>query len=260
MLVSPAEPKPFHALGKVSLRTEELGCDFLIVSKNHGLVGVQRKTVDDLIASIQNDTRFAKELRQVNGSVDLFVLLLEGRPQWTNDGKLLSKAAFSQAQLYGTLWSMQSMGFWIAQTSSTTESIAWLLLFPRWLEKSKHRSLLDRGKTGINREVGIDRKREYGIWLLQGFDGIGYETAAAIYDHHKGVPLKWTISEQELQQVKGIGKGRAKALWTALSDSPSTPPSQPPSRTTSGRKANASPSPTEPYIDVVELSTLTRDA
>ena len=262
VLVSPAEPKPFHALGKLSLRTEELGCDFLIVSKNYGLVGVQRKTVDDLLASLNQSVRFAQEMAQMQ-ALGLGILLIEGTPQWTNEGRLVSRSEFSLAQMCGLLWSVQSMGYWTGFTTSLQQSIIWLSLLPQWLGKAKHRSLLERGKSSVRDEWGQRNSRAWGIWLLQGFAGVGYETAAAIYDHFEGVPLQWTVTMDQLMKVKGVGKGRATSLWKALNTtSSSTPTPRPPEGsefkgrgTTARSKRQTSASPLEHFIDVSTLTT-----
>lgn len=255
VLVSPAEPKPFYSLGKVSSTTEKYGADFLIASPVYGAVGVQRKELQDLIASVR-DERFGKELAQMK-ALGLGILLLEGRMQWTSDGLLVGRSQWTAAQMQGLILSVQSLGFWIATTSTLDESIAWLSNLPKWLAKDRHGSLLSRPKVGAKGVWGRADNRDWGIWLLQGFSGIGYGTAAAIYDHFKGVPLQWTVTEQEIQQVKGVGKGRAKELITALRSESYRENTQENSSSRTGKKVRAtsrsSPSRPEPYIELDEI-------
>jgi Holliday junction resolvasome RuvABC DNA-binding subunit len=59
--------------------------------------------------------------------------------------------------------------------------------------------------------------RDWALHLLQGFEGIGPDLAAAIFDHFEGVPFRWNVEGAKgLMEVPGIGKGRAEKLWGAL--------------------------------------------
>lgn len=211
MLISPTEPAKFRVLGSVSSVPEKLGCDFLFISQGWGKVGVQRKEVSDLINSV-HDGRLQKELAQMQ-ALGLGVLLIEGRLQWTTDGSLLGRSKWTLKQYRGLLWSVQSRNYWIGQTESLDDSINWISNFETWVQKEKHQSLTVRPK--IKGAWGSPSSREWGIHLLQSFEGIGAEVAGRIYDE-LGVPLAWTVTGEELQTIKGLGKKRAERLIETL--------------------------------------------
>jgi hypothetical protein len=62
----------------------------------------------------------------------------------------------------------------------------------------------------------IEAGRDFAIFLLQSFPGIGAGVAGNIYDHFGYLPMTWRVTEKELAEVPGVGKGRAKTLWGAL--------------------------------------------
>lgn len=215
MLVSPAEPAYLRTLGTVSSTPEKVGADFLIHSPTIGAVGVQRKEISDFIASAY-DGRLVKEIAQMK-VLGLGVLLLEGKVQWTDDGLVLGNySRWSRSQHLGTIWSVQLSGYWIAQTSSMAETLEWLLTFTKWMQKERHAGLRNRPGPSTSSVWGKADNRDWGIHLLQSFPGIGADTAGKIYDHFQGVPLQWLVSAFELQEVAGVGKGRAESMLAAL--------------------------------------------
>lgn len=200
-------------LGKTSLVPESYGVDFLYHSPVFGLVGVQRKEIKDLIASVR-DGRLAKELAQMK-QLQVAMLCIEGRVQWSQDGSLTtSYTPWTMSQHLGIIFSMQLAGLWIATTASVDETSKLLSVFGRWITKQRHHGVVARPNP--KDEWGRAGNRDWGIHLLQSFNGIGAETAGNMYDHFGGLPLAWTVSEMDLLDVKGIGKGRAKELIKSL--------------------------------------------
>lgn len=216
MLVSPTD-RELHQLGKVSSLPERWGCDVLIRTDNLW-IGVQRKEVKDFISSIQ-DGRLAKEVQQMAacGRLDIKVLLIEGKPQWTTDGVYLGNGygiGWSIAQHRGMLWSVMLKGLWVDTTDSITETRVWLKMMEQWAGKGKH-SALDRRPAAFG-AWGKPDSREFGLHLLQGLPNVGPELAARIYDYFKGVPWKWDTTVEELMKIPGVGKKRANEMITTL--------------------------------------------
>lgn len=212
MLVSPAEPKPLRDLGQSSAVPERYGADFLFPSPVFGSIGIQRKELADFVASNYDD-RLDRELSQMK-ALGLGVLLLEGRARFTEDGMAMwTRTKWSVAMHRGRLWSIQNEGVWVDSVESMAETIEWLELFQKWTAKARHGK---RNRKGPRDEWGKSKNADWGCHLLQGFDGIGYETAKALVDAFGGVPLQWSVTEKELLAVKGIGKGRARKLMEAL--------------------------------------------
>lgn len=180
-----------------------------------GLVGVQRKEIADLIASVR-DGRLAKELAQMT-QLAIGVLVIEGRVRWTSDGELLSsRSAWTRAQHLGLTFSIQSQGYWINSTEDMDDTMSFVLSLEKWLSKERH--TLGRVRPKVKGEWGNATSKEWGIHLLQSFPGVGYGQATAIYERFGGVPLAWTVEEWDLMDVKGIGARRAGALIRALSE------------------------------------------
>lgn len=217
MLVSPTEPAFLRALGKTSLVPESYGVDFMFPSTEFGLVGIQRKELNDFVASVK-DGRLAKEIGQMK-RLGLAMLVLEGRASWTNDGLLTSTSTqWRMSQHLGTLWSVQLSGCWLATTTSVQETSTLISAFTRWTAKPRHIALESRpGPTSD--EWGKVGNREWALHMLQGFRGIGPVQAAAIYDHFGGVPFLWSVGVVDLMEVPGIGEKRAEGLIGALGGS-----------------------------------------
>jgi len=222
VLVSPTEPDRLRAIGHTSSVAERFGSDFLTTSLNFGLVGVQRKEIADLAASVR-DGRLTKQLGQMK-TLGQAALLVEGDWQWNQDGWSLAVNGWSRMQVQGLLCSIQSRGCWILTSPSLTESITSLQNFEKWVRKAKHTSLLSRPTAPSL--WGTADNREWGIYFLMGIDGFGPQLAQEFYDTFAGVPLAWTVTEHELRSVKGIGKERARrlmALFPALNQQGETP-------------------------------------
>jgi ERCC4-type nuclease len=209
MLVSPAEPKEFKELGVSSLVPERYGSDFLIPSPMFGRVGIQRKEINDLVASIQ-DGRVEREIWQQK-DLSQAIWLIEGRLEWTNDGLLLSSAMnvrYTRAMHLGVLLSLQSYGSWILNSLSLPDSIVLLSLLNKWLMKEKHSSLLRR--PGLKGQVGGDLT-DRRIHVMQGFPSVGYERAKKIVEKYEGLPFGMKEGV-DLTDVPGIGLGVADMI------------------------------------------------
>jgi ERCC4-type nuclease len=212
ILISPTEPAELRELGITSAIPEEYGADFLWGCPA-GLVGVQRKTVTDLLASLQ-DGRLAREMGQL-GAVDVPVLLVEGRPRWTVEGMMLA-VAFRREAWAGLLLSVQfAHGIAVVATDDLRDTAFWLGAAVEWFGKSEHRSLRTRPKPTDS--WGDYTREAFETQLLQSFPGVGAELAGRIVKQFGGVPLRWTVGERELRKVKGIGPERARAMLEALS-------------------------------------------
>lgn len=213
-LVAPSEPPLLKLLGRVSQRPEHFGSDVLWAAAPVGTVGVQRKTVQDFLASV-TDGRLAKEVSQLQ-VLDLRVLIIEGRPTWTVDGELVNAYGqrWTRSQHRRFLWSMRSSGVWVDWSDDLADTVGMVRDLEEWTRKAKHGSLMRR--PGAKGAWGKATTREWGVHMLQGFDGIGSDTALRIWEHFNGIPLAWTVDEKELQRVHGVGKVRARRMVESL--------------------------------------------
>ena len=205
--MSPAEPPSLRALGISSVIPEQYGSDFLYTSEHFGIVGVQRKELNDLVASIRYDDRLAREVIQMK-ECDVGIWLIEGRPVWCSDGQLAStKTRYTHLQHLGLLFTLLFQGFSLVYTDTIAESGLLLSSLERWLKKEKHRGIV--GRVSPRGEFGTASTEEWETHFLTGLPGISGDRARLIRDHFGGMPLRLT---GDLREVKGIGAKTASRI------------------------------------------------
>jgi ERCC4-type nuclease len=215
-LIAPTEPPLLKALGNVSGIPELRGADVLFYVEKVGLVGVQRKTVDDLIASI-NDGRIASGLAKMQ-SLAMALLIVEGRPRWSMEGALLhSYARFSREQFRSFLRSVQLRGVLVDYSDDLADTVVLIESIQRWVSKGKHDSLDRRPKPKARAaNWGHIESQEWAQHLLQSVPSIGPAQAKAIWDHFGGLPVRLTVSKKELLEVRGVGEKVAAKIIAAF--------------------------------------------
>jgi ERCC4-type nuclease len=212
MIISPTEPPALRALGTVSMRGEEFGADVLWIAQRLKW-GVQRKEIGDFVSSVQ-DGRLGEQVMKMK-ELDVAVLMIEGRVNWTRDGELvLPWGRFSKKQWCGVLWSCANEGMRIEHTDSVAETVERIGWLESWSRKAKHNSLKGRGNASST--WGTAGNRDFQIHLLSGLPGIGHEIASRMVDQFGGSPLGWRVTMDEMMQVKGLGKGRVERMFRAL--------------------------------------------
>lgn len=212
MLISPTEPDKIKTLGRVSPIPEQHGADILMASRM-GLIGIQRKEVQDLIASVK-DGRLAKEQAQLK-AVDIGVLIIEGRQLWSADGLMLnSRTRWTRAQQIGVELSAQLRGLWLIRSGSITETISLVSLLQSWASRT-HQEVAQR--SGPSSPWGRKGSKEWLYHLVQGIEGIGPVLAKLIVDKY-GCPFKWddAVTIESLMTIDGIGVGRAEKIISSL--------------------------------------------
>lgn len=219
VIVAPTESKELKAIGtSVSLLPERYGADVLMLIGKYK-IGIQRKEVGDLLKSVA-DGRLVKEVAQMQ-SLDYKILIVEGKVEWTNNGKLIYKDNYGQewtrGQYEGLLWSVQDRGIWLHTTDSLQDTIVTVQRMERWFSKSNHTSLSTR--PGLAKGMWGDSisHREFAEWLLCSIPGVGPVVAGKIFDLY-GCPLKLTVGVEDLMKVEGIGRVKAEAIVRVFQD------------------------------------------
>ena len=219
--VAPTEPAIFSSLGKRTLLPESMGCDFLSYSYHpYTLVGFQRKELSDFMHSLA-DGRLEKELGQIaHSQLTYAVLILEGTPVWTNDGKLASEYGMpmTKSGWRGLLTTIQLQHIVVHQTHSSVDTLELIQQVSHYLSKSSHDSLFRRPKTSLRNSWGQATSSAFASHLLQSFPGVGPEMASNIYSAFGRIPLSWICTEDELKGVKGVGPKTARRLMDSLHD------------------------------------------
>ena len=216
-LTAPTEKDVLRRLGDRGISStlpEKYGADFLVLSPR-GKCGAQRKHFpEDFFASLK-DGRTAREVALM-AQLEWRVWIIEGKPYYDDAGHLISEgnsrwtksAIRSLAKSY---WIQH--GIMVEYTDDIDDTISVVNEWEAYLKKSKHRSLLTRQKGGkLSDDWGKFDKRSWARFFLQGFPGVGSITAEALFDHFGRVPMQWSVTEKELQEVLGIGKKRARTL------------------------------------------------
>ena len=198
---------------KTSDLPEKHGCDILIPTKK-GVVGFQRKTLPDLVSSIQ-DGRLYYELSQLNASATVAhsYLIVESMFVTTIDGNY-AEAQLSVSTLHSIIAKFHAHNVGFLPTQSPRSTVTCCLSVSHYIASGKS-GVLHRPKQVTN-EWGQSNSKSYGVFLLQSFPGIGPKVAEAIYDHFNGVPIQWAVNAGELALVPGVGRKRAEALVGAL--------------------------------------------
>lgn len=215
MLLSPTEHKLHkYNLGKIHMAPEEHGVDILMVAKGRKL-GVQRKAVPDLLASVE-DGRLTREIAMMK-QLDQAILLIEGRMAFDGDGNLLGNdygRRWTRGSIQGLLWSARQKGCWVQHTDGLADTVQTLVNLELWWKKGRHTTLEQR--PGATSPWGTSPSdRDYAMYVLQSVPGVGVELAGRIYDLY-GLPLAWTIGKDALMKVPGIGKVKATKMMKAF--------------------------------------------
>lgn len=199
---------------KTSSIPEKHGCDLVIPTKS-GIIGFQRKTLPDLVASIQ-DGRLYYELNQINASatVTQAFLCVESSFSTTIDGENYTEANLPVGTLRSIVAKFQHHGVGYLPTTSPRDTVTAAYGVARYLASGRAGDI-HRPKQ-VSNDWGKTDSKAYGLFLLQSFPGVGPKVAEAIWDYFNGVPITWAVNAGELALVPGIGRKKAEALCAAL--------------------------------------------
>lgn len=184
---------------EVEARQLDVG-DFILSDR----VGVERKSVGDFLQSIV-DKRLLVQAKQLSKTFERPVLVLEG------EGLYLRRAIHPNA-IRGALAALAvDFGISVLPTRDEKETAAVLTIIAR------------REQTGQVREVAI-RGEAKGLtlpeqqrFIVEGLPGVSAVLAERLLAHFGTVERVIAASEEELQQVRGIGKEKAKEIRRVLS-------------------------------------------
>lgn len=220
LIVAGSEPeyiydKLRYKLGSDCRRSNEpenYGVDYLV-----GNTGVQRKSIDDFIASIVDD-RLHKEILQ---SVDLgrVYLLLEGEIKVLGDGTLFTKSNRFRVRK----WTYASL---IKNVHRLQDVANWGILYSPGLQQTPQ-AILGFYSAVTTEAKGLGRvKRGPASWaradsaawlqyLLQSIPGLGPATAKRLVAMYPN-PVTLNLTRDELLAVEGVGPGTVAKIFQAF--------------------------------------------
>ena len=168
----------------------------------------ERKSLADLAASVQDGRLFRQAKRLVSGPMRC-AIILEGTSQD------LAKSGMRREALQGALVSLTlNFGLPVLRALDPPETARLMIYAARQLRSARTGAWL-RGGT---RPKG---KRRQQFRILQGMPRVGPERARKLLEKFGTVEAVILATEDELQEVHGIGQGTAKAIRWAVSESPS---------------------------------------
>lgn len=221
-LLSPSEKDLAHVLGDNAITSsipEEKGADVLLYTQ-HGLFGIQRKSIPhDFISSIQ-DGRMARSTTLLKETCQFRLLLCEGRFRFYPDGKLdmgpRVPTRYTFRHIRGMLFDIRYVkNIEIDYTDDIRDTADYILTLAEFFGRDKHLGLYTRpSATGA---WIAPTSKDIDLWLLQSFPGIGPSLADNILNAFGGrLPLRWNCTLEELMGVPKLGGKRAKVLWESL--------------------------------------------
>lgn len=198
------------------------------------MVGIERKTINDLTACIEDRRLSGHQLPGMAEAYDYCYLIVEGLWRPSADGGLqIGEAKFSQDQRFGGYWyrprqrllyravdnylatlELQA-GIIYRRTLTPVETVAVVVDLWRWWqekewgEHSSHVAVyaparIGRGRLQLARREASLCER----WAMQ-LDGVD-KRAREVAEHFGSAAVMAQASESEWREIKGIGKGIAQ--------------------------------------------------
>jgi len=218
-LVSPTEPRDLkeHEHAIVDSYCEQVGADIVLFTER-GTITIQRKTVEDFVASI-TDGRLSKSFPMMREVSQYPILLIEGAFHYTFDDKLRigrKGSRYTKQSIQKILWSIEFCeGMTICYSDSIVDTIRKIHYLQEWMDKKEHLSLKIRPKYESSWIVPVYEERL--CYFYQSFPGISIVRARAIskvFNNPMEIGQAYadgTLTEK-LMTIPGIGKTLANGF------------------------------------------------
>jgi len=173
--------------------------DFILSDR----VGVERKSVGDFLQSIV-DKRLMNQAKTLRETFERPVLILEG-------GNLYSRRAIHPNAVRGALAALAvDMGIPILPTRDEKETALILFAIARREQLDESREVAVRGEP---KGFTLPEKQRF---VVEGLPGISAVLAKRLLEHFGTVERVMCASEEDLKQVHGIGREKARSIRKIL--------------------------------------------
>lgn len=200
-------------------------------------VGVEVKSVSDLISSTANNRLGATQIPAMLENYDHSWLLVYGRYRCSKDGELMveggkwSNADWRPAKLgqrrilysylEGFLYDVQMAGIHVHRCEDLDSAAQWLYVLYHWWSRpwKSHKALrsFDNSKPVSPRLQGeTDKALLRRAELASKLPAIGFERAVAAAKHFRSIHDLINASAEEWEEVEGIRKTIARSVVTAI--------------------------------------------
>lgn len=176
--------------------------DFILSDR----VGVERKSVSDFLQSIV-DKRLMPQANLLRECFERPVLIIEGKG-------LYNRRAIHPNAIRGTLAALAvDVGIPIIPTVDEKETALILFTIARREQISEKREVAVRGKS---KKFSLSECQRY---IVEGLPGVSAVLAKRLLGHFGTVEKVMCATEEELRQVDGIGKEKAREIRRVLTAS-----------------------------------------
>lgn len=222
VLISPTEPEWLKSYGtRLSLETEQYGCDILI-SGPKGFMGIQRKKFPQDIMDSVMDGRLARQVAAMK-ALPFYMILFEGLPTWSNDGQAVMGAApddntwasfelhsespewFTRKVFTKVCATLHLDGVATSWAADSYEFIAALDDLKDWWQVGNHKTLDIKAP-----EFAERTRRGRMAAALQVVDGVGPTVAKSIAAEFD---LIIDAGLGELEEISGVGPKMASNIY-----------------------------------------------
>lgn len=209
--VSPTEPQSLREIAdKVSMYPEDFGVDVLVAGPGE-MVGIQRKTVADFVASVE-DGRLAEQVVKMD-KLDHAMVVIEGPVEFLAGGLVLNGwgRSISKAGWRRMMLTVRAAGVHVEYSRDIADTIEWVVATAGWCMAPGHSTLQVKGRR-VEGKWGERTQEHYRVAMLASLPGVGEELARRIIAE-VGWPLELV---KDLGQVKGIGAKKVQSIKEVL--------------------------------------------
>ncbi|MHA2431582.1 MAG: ERCC4 domain-containing protein [Promethearchaeota archaeon] len=187
---------------QIDIQPQQLPVGDYIVSNR---VGIERKDVDDFLNSLINGTLF-KQIKSLRDTFPRPLLIIEGNG-------LFTKRNMSHQAIYGCIVSIiVDYGVSIVTTKDGYETAEMLAVMALREQRQEKKPITLRGeKQGLS----FSEQQQF---IIEGLPQISSIIARRLLDHFGSIRALINASEEDLQEVKGIGKQIASSIYQILNE------------------------------------------
>ncbi|MEN3000094.1 MAG: ERCC4 domain-containing protein [Acidilobaceae archaeon] len=190
-------PSMLEKMGVVVIRENLPAGDYLLP----GDLVVERKTAEDYVNSL-HDGRLFDQARRVLESYDNLLLIVEG------DLERTARMRGREKHVISSIASLLLEGVKVVSSSGPKYTA-------QLLEALARKSSETRGKrVVIHRKPKLESLREWQLYVVSSFPGVGEKMAEKILEHYGTVEAFCLSSMSELQRI--VGEKRAERIKTIL--------------------------------------------